>query len=138
VSSSKLQHCLELCDLPRRFLRQKLQDGKRISSSRLVKGPMCIIRQNGWRITQDTQLERRVLCLESHCYNKLHPDPKLSTSLRLMIESLTLFVSNPCLTFLSCACVSFTPNQVYNLVQFYHQALSLWLREFLHISYMVP
>jgi hypothetical protein len=67
---------------------------------------MCIIRQNGWHITRGTQSERRVLHLESRCYNKSHPGPKLMTSLRLMIESLSLLVSNPCLTFLSSACIS--------------------------------
>jgi hypothetical protein len=36
----------------------------------ISKRPMCIIHRNGWCISQDTQLERRVLRLESHCYNK--------------------------------------------------------------------
>jgi hypothetical protein len=58
------------------FLRQKLQDGKRNSSSELAKRPMCNIRQNGWRITRGTQLERRMLPMESHSYNKSYPSPK--------------------------------------------------------------
>jgi hypothetical protein len=90
------------------------------SSKRL----MCIIRQNGWRITRGTQPERRVLRLESHCYNESHLGPKLMTSLRLMTESLSLFVSNPCLTFLNSSCLSFTPNQVYPLVCIHHRAIS--------------
>jgi hypothetical protein len=38
----------------------------------------------------------------------------------LMTESLSLFVSDPCLTFLSSACISYAPNQVYSLVHIYH------------------
>jgi hypothetical protein len=34
---------------PRRFLRWKLQDGRRLSSSEFTKRPMCNIHQNGWR-----------------------------------------------------------------------------------------
>jgi hypothetical protein len=104
----------------------------------ISKRPLCIIHQNGWCITRGTQMERKLLCLESRCYNKSHPGPKLMTSLRLMIKSLSLFLSNPCLTFLSITYISFTPNQVYSLVHFYHQALSLWLHECLHVSYLVP
>jgi hypothetical protein len=49
---------------------------------------MHIIHHNGWRITRGTQPKRRVLHLESLYYNKSHPGPNLSASLRLMIESL--------------------------------------------------
>jgi hypothetical protein len=84
---------------------------------------MCIIHQNGWRITRGTQPERMVLHLESYCYNKLHPSPKLTASLRLLIESLSLFVLDPCLTFLSSACIPSTPNQVYSLVHVDHRAI---------------
>jgi hypothetical protein len=38
---------------------------------------------NEWHITQGTQPEIRVLCLESHCYNKSCLGPMLSTSPRL-------------------------------------------------------
>jgi hypothetical protein len=38
-------------------------------------------------ITRGTQPERRVLRLECLCYNKWHPGPKLSASLRLRIEA---------------------------------------------------
>jgi hypothetical protein len=51
---------------------------------------------------------------------------KLTTSLRLMIGSLSLFVSNPCLTFLSITRISFTPNQVYPLVRIYHRVILWW------------
>jgi hypothetical protein len=53
-------------------------------------------------------------------YNKSHPSHKLTTSLRLMIESLSLFVSDPCLAFLSSAWISFTLNQMYSLVHVYY------------------
>jgi hypothetical protein len=41
-----------------------------------------------------------------------------------MNVSLSLFVSNYCLTFLSSACTSSTSNQVYSLVRIYHRAIS--------------
>jgi hypothetical protein len=40
---------------------------------------MCNIHQNGWRITQGTHPERRMLHLESRSYNKSHPSPKASS-----------------------------------------------------------
>jgi hypothetical protein len=76
---------LNCAGLSRRF-SQKLQDVKHNSSSELAR-PTCIIHWNGWRITWGTQLERRVLRLESSCYNKSHLCAKLSASLRLLIES---------------------------------------------------
>jgi hypothetical protein len=42
---------------------------------------MCNIHRNEWRITRGMQPERRVLHLESRCYNESHPGPKLTTSL---------------------------------------------------------
>jgi hypothetical protein len=79
---------------------------------------------------------------------------KLTASLRLLIRSLSLFVSNPCLTSLHSGCISFTPNQVYSLVCIYHRAMSLWFsqvpshnhvallvlvyRGFEQVPYMVP
>jgi hypothetical protein len=56
---------------------------------------------------------------------------KLTASLRLMIGSLFSFVSNPCLTFLSSACISFTPNQVYPLIHIYHRAILWWFHKHL-------
>jgi hypothetical protein len=47
---------------------------------------------------------------------------KLTTSLRLMIES-TFLVLNTCLTSLNSACISFPPNQVCSLVHVYHRAI---------------
>jgi hypothetical protein len=108
MSSPKLQPCLELCRFIQALLKTKLARWKSHFLSGISKRPLCIIHRNRWRITQGTQPERRVLCLESHCYNKSHPDPKLTASLRLMIECLSLFISNPCLTFLSSACILFT------------------------------
>jgi hypothetical protein len=80
----------------KRFLRTKVARWKeRISSSKLVKRPMCIIHRIGWRITQSTLPERRVLHLESLCYNKSRPGPKLSASLRLTIENLPYLFQSP-------------------------------------------
>jgi hypothetical protein len=56
---------------------------------------MCSIRRNKWRITQGTQPKRGLLHLESRGYNKSHPGPKLSASLRLMIESLPYLFQSP-------------------------------------------
>jgi hypothetical protein len=99
----------------RRLLSQKLQDGKRISFLESMKRPLCNIQWNGWCITQGTQPKRWVLPLESHSYNKSYPSPKVYFS---KIDKLKPFLIawDPCLTFLSTACVSFTPNQVYCLV----------------------
>jgi hypothetical protein len=38
---------------------------------------------SGWRITWGTQPERRVVCLESYCYNKLDSGHKSTSSLEL-------------------------------------------------------
>jgi hypothetical protein len=95
---------------PTLFLRQKLTDGKRISSSEFAKRPMCNIHRNEWRITQGMQPERSVLRLESYCYNKSGAIPMLSTSPRHDDWKPFLVVSDPCLSFVSGACISFTPN----------------------------
>jgi hypothetical protein len=50
---------------------------------------------NGRCITRGTQPKRTVLRLESRCYNKSHPGPKLSASLGLMIESLPCLFQSP-------------------------------------------
>jgi hypothetical protein len=47
----------------------------------------------------------------------------------LMNVSLSLFVLNPCLTFLNSACTTFTLNQVYSLVHIYHRAISWWFHK---------
>jgi hypothetical protein len=43
---------------------------------KLAKRSHIQLRSNGWHITRGTQPERRVLCLESCCYNKSDPGPK--------------------------------------------------------------
>jgi hypothetical protein len=101
MGSHKLQPCLDLTKVAR---------WKSHFLTGISKRPICTIRWNGCRITQGTHLKRRVLCLESRCYNKSHSDPKLITSLRRMIESLSLFVSNPYLTFQTIACISINSN----------------------------
>jgi hypothetical protein len=70
-----------------------------------------------------------MLHLESCSYNKSHPSTKFTASLRLMLKSLSLFVSNPYLTFLNSGCTSSTPTQVDSLIRVYHRAMSLWLRK---------
>jgi hypothetical protein len=55
----------------------------------------------------------------------------LTAFLRLVVRSLSLFVSNPCLTFLSSSCKSSTLNLVYSLVRVYHRAISWWIRNLL-------
>jgi hypothetical protein len=95
------------------------------------KRPLCIIHRNRWHITWGTQPKRSVLCLESGCYDKSHPGPKLTASLRLMIKRLSSFVSNSCLTFLNSICLSFTPNKVYPLVSINHRAISWWFHKHL-------
>jgi hypothetical protein len=113
----------------RRFIRQKLQDGKCISSSEFAKKNMCISHQNGYRITRGTQSERRVLHLESCSYNKSHPSPKAYCFSKIDDRKPFLICSNPCLTFLSSACILFTPNQVYPLVRIYHRAILWWFHK---------
>jgi hypothetical protein len=55
----------------------------------------------------------------------------LTAFLRLVVRSLSLFVSNPCLTFLSSSCTSSTLNSVYSLVCVYHRAIPWWIRNLL-------
>jgi hypothetical protein len=116
MSSSKLQHCLELCRFIQALLKTKVARWKVHFLVRVSKRLMYIIRRNGWRITRGTQPERRMLHLESRCYNKSDPGPKALASQTLMSVSLSSFVSKPCLTFLSIVYILSTPNQVYSLV----------------------
>jgi hypothetical protein len=85
-------------------------------SQNLRKRPMCNIHQNGWRITWGTQPERMVLRLKSRSYDKSHPSPKAYCFSNIVDKKYFLVVSNPCLTFLDSACISFTLAQVYSLV----------------------
>jgi hypothetical protein len=109
---------------PRRLLRQKLQDGKRISFSEYVKRPRCNIHQNRWCITRGTQLERWVFPWSLVATTSHILALKLTTFWRLMIGSLSL--SNLCLISLNSAYISSTLNQLYSLVCVYHRAMSLW------------
>jgi hypothetical protein len=52
-----------------------------------------------------------VLPLESRSYNKLHPSTKAYCFSKIDERKLFLVISNPCLTFLSSACISFTPSR---------------------------
>jgi hypothetical protein len=81
---------LNCADSPRRLLRQKLQDGKRISSSEFVKKPLCNIYQNEWCITPGTQLARRVFPCSLIATTSHILALKLTASRRLMIKSVSL------------------------------------------------
>jgi hypothetical protein len=98
---------LNCASSPRRFLRRKLQDGKRISFSKSVKRTMCIIHRNGWYITWGTQPERRMSHLEPRSYNKSHPTPK-AYCFSKSVDKKPLLVLSPCLASLNSACISFT------------------------------
>jgi hypothetical protein len=106
------------------FISQKLQDGKHISFSKSMKRPLCNIHRNRWCITRGTQSERMVLPLESHSYNKSHPRPKAFFFTEIDDRKHFLVVSNPCLTSLHHACISFTPAQGYSLIRIYLWATS--------------
>jgi hypothetical protein len=126
MSSSKGQPYLELCRFTQVLLKTKVARWKTYFLIGISKRPMCIIRQNGWHITRGMQPKRRVLRLESHCYNKSCPGSTLNTSPRYDDQKPSLVDSDPCLTFLSSACISFTSNQMHSLVCVYHRAITLW------------
>jgi hypothetical protein len=46
----------------------------------ISKRPLCIIHQNGWRITRGMQPKRRMSPLEPHCYNESDLGPKALAS----------------------------------------------------------
>jgi hypothetical protein len=69
------------------------------------------------------QPERRVLPLESHSCNKLHPSHKVFYFSKIDEQKHFLVVLNPFLTFLSSVCISFTLAQVYSLVCIYHPVI---------------
>jgi hypothetical protein len=136
MSSSKLQPYLELCRFVQTLLKTKVARWKAHFLIGIGKRPRWIIHQNGWHMTRGTQLKRRVLRLESRCCNESHPDPKIMASLRLMIESLFCVPSNPCLTFLSSACISSIPNNVCSLFHAYHRDTSWWFHK--HLPFALP
>jgi hypothetical protein len=111
------------------FLRQKLQDRKCISSSKLAKDPCAsFIGTDG--VLLEVRNRKEECCTWSLIATTSHILAlKLTSSLRLMIGSLSSFVSNPCLTFISSPCISFTPNQVYPLVCIYRRAILWWFRK---------
>jgi hypothetical protein len=94
---------LNYASSPRCFLRRKLQDGKCISYSEVVKRPLCNIHRNGWCITRGTQPKSRMLHLESRSCNKSYPSPKAYCSTKIVGQRSFLVVLKPCLTFLSSA-----------------------------------
>jgi hypothetical protein len=69
MSSSKLQPCLELCQFAQALLKTELQGEKCISLLALARGSNYDILLDGWRITRDTQPKRKILFLDSCCYN---------------------------------------------------------------------
>jgi hypothetical protein len=103
-----------------RLLRQKLQDGKRISFSEYAQRPLCNIRWNGWRITWGTQSERRVLHLESHSYSKSHLRPKAYCLSKIVDKKPFLVCFEALLDFPKQCHLSSSPNQVYALGHIYH------------------
>jgi hypothetical protein len=108
VSSSKLQPCLELYRFIQTLLKTKVAGWNMHFLLKFCKKTHV---QHSSGLTTSLRLLR----LESRGYNKLHPSPKLTASLRLMIRSPSSFVLNLCLTFLNSACTLFTPNQMYPL-----------------------
>jgi hypothetical protein len=89
---------------------------------------------NRWCITRGMQPKRRMLCLESCCYNKSHPSPKLTASIRLHEYKSSLHYFKSLIDILSGACTSFTPNQVHSLVHLYHRVMSLWFCKLLLVT----
>jgi hypothetical protein len=119
---------------PRRLLRQKLQDGKRISFLGSVKRPLYNIHQNGWCITQSTQPERRMSHLESRSYNRSHLSPRAYCFSKIVDKKPFLICFKSSLNFLSSPCISFTPTQVYSVVRICLWATSLWDHKCLPIA----
>jgi hypothetical protein len=114
----------------RRFLRTKVARWKEHSSSESAKDPCASpIGMDGVLLQVPSWKEGCYawsLVATSHIRAL-----SLLLLLNLMNISLSLFVSNPHLTFLACACISFTPNWVYCLVYIYHWAISLWVCKWL-------
>jgi hypothetical protein len=111
------------------FLRQKLQEGMRVSLLELAKGPCAsFVRTDDILIKVRNQKEEcRTWSLIATTSQVLAL--RLSLHQTLMSISLSLFVSNSCLISLNSACISSTLNQVYSLVRIYHRAMSLWFRK---------
>jgi hypothetical protein len=114
---------LNCAGTPRRFSRQKLQDGKHISLLQLAKGPRAsFARTDGILLKVHNRKEEcRTWSLVAITSQVLAL--RLSLPQILMSVSLSLFVLKPCLTFLSIVYISFTPNQVYSLVRIHHRVI---------------
>jgi hypothetical protein len=67
----------------------------------ISKKTICIIHQNGWRITRGMQPEGKMSHLESYCYNESDPGPKALASLNLDERKSFLVCFEARLTFLS-------------------------------------
>jgi hypothetical protein len=119
---------------PKRFLRWKSQDGRRVSSE-FEKRPLCNIRRNGWHITQGTQPERWLLPLESRSYNKSYSRPKAYCFSKIDERKPFLVVSNPCLTFLHSAFVLTKSTQYPAWCWFTPSPVVLILHDFAYLSY---
>jgi hypothetical protein len=63
---SWLQPCLKLCRFTQALLKLGLARWNMSLLSRVAREPIIVSFQNGWHITQGMQLERKVLCLDSH------------------------------------------------------------------------
>jgi hypothetical protein len=74
-----------------------------------MKRTLCIIHRNGWRITQGTQPESRMLHLESRSYNKSHSNPKTYCFSKIVDKKPFLVCFKSLLDFLSSTCMLSTP-----------------------------
>jgi hypothetical protein len=120
LSSSKLQPCLELCRFTQVLLKTKVARCKAHFLLRICK--KTHVQHSSERIAYYSRYvteKKDNMPLESHSYNKSHPSPKASCFSKTDERKPFLVVSNPFLTFLSSACISLTPAQVYSLVCMY-------------------
>jgi hypothetical protein len=79
----------------RRFLRQKLKNGKRISSSELVKRTPVQHSSEWMSYYLRYTTRRKGIALGDSLLQQVTSSPNLSASLRLMIESLTCLFQSP-------------------------------------------
>jgi hypothetical protein len=138
VSSSKLQPCLELCRFIQAPLKTKVARWKTHFLLRVCE-KTSVQHSSEWMAYYSRCTTRKKGCCPwSHVATTSHIlSLTLTASLRMTARSLSLFVSNPCLTFLGSNCTSSTPNPVYSLVHVYHRAMLLWFHQYLHIT-VVP
>jgi hypothetical protein len=108
---------------PRCFLRQKLQDEKRTSLSELAKGHCTSFVGTGGVLLKVCNREEECRTWSLVATTSQIQALRLSLPQTLMRVSLFLFISKPCLTFLSIVYISSTPNQVYSLVRIHHRVI---------------